>query len=71
MVTPAYTQAAQPERKWLQSQWGRGVQGIPGFENGMLRGAKAGFAGRKTAYCASKNGIFIFITTTNLTKKNE
>lgn len=38
VVTPAYTQRAQPEQKWRRSQWGRGLQGILGFETWHVSG---------------------------------
>ena len=51
MVTPAYTHEAQSEQKWLQSQWGRGIQGILSFETWHIEGRKSRFFG-------SKNGMF-------------
>ena len=51
MVTPAYTQMAQPEQKFPQSQWERGIQGISGLETWHVEGRKSRFFG-------SKNGMF-------------
>jgi len=51
VVTPAYTHEAQSEQKWLQSQWGRGIQGILGLE-------KRHVEGRKSRFFGSKNGMF-------------
>ena len=71
MVTPAYTQMAQPEQKFPQSQWERGIQGISGLETWHVEGRKSRFFGSKNGMFRPETRHVHFYNYIEIHKKNE